>query len=244
MVGHRGLWHQSLGSGRPGAVCSGQQVVNIFSLVPGFSHLQNNSGNVYQTLLSRYHREEQRQRLRGERGPAQLHIHKPQDPEYSLEGLMLKLKLWYFGHLRPLEKTLMPTKAEGRRRGQEWIRWLGGIIYSVDTSLNELWETVKEGETWYATAPGVAKSQTRLSAWPESKDTGENSTSENVLAPNVKHRSCQPSPSPCPPRTLILNHSLPDSLFRRAQFISQIFHLSCFQSRASVIFSEGYYPLP
>ena len=93
MVGHRGLWHQSLGSRRPGAVCSGQQVVNIFSLVPGFSHLQNNSGNVYQTLLSRYHREEQRQRLRGERCPAQLHSHKPQDPEYSLQGLMLKLKL-------------------------------------------------------------------------------------------------------------------------------------------------------
>ena len=63
--------YQSLGSRRPGAVCSGHQVVNIFSLVPGFSHLQNNSGNVYQILLSRYHREEQKQRIRGERCPGE-----------------------------------------------------------------------------------------------------------------------------------------------------------------------------
>ena len=118
-------------------------------------------------------------------------------PEYSLEGLMLKLKLWYFGHLMqtayPLEKTLMLAKNNGRRRGQRWIRWLDGIIYSMDMSLNEPWETVKERETWYATVHGVVKSQTRLGDWTESKGAGWNSTSESFLASNVKHRNCQPS---------------------------------------------------
>ena len=74
-------------------------------------------------------------------GPAQLHIHKAQDPEYLLEGLMLKLKLLYFGHLMqtayPLEKTLMLAKNKGRRRGQRRMRWLDGIMYSMDMSLNE-----------------------------------------------------------------------------------------------------------
>ena len=243
MVGHRGLWHQSLGSRRLGAVCSGQQVVNIFSLVPGFSHLQNNSGNVYQTLLSRYHREEQRQRLRGERCPAQLYSHKPQDPEYSLQGLMLKLKLWHFGHLRPLEKTLMPAKTEGRRRGQQWIRWLGGIIYSVDTSLHELRDS-EGGRNLVCHGPWSRK-ESDTTGWLTRKQRHRRELHvRECSGPNVKHRSCQPSPSPCPPLTLILNHSPPDSLFRPAPFISQIFHLSCFQSCVSVIFSEGYYSLP
>ena len=89
------------------------------------------------------------------------------NPEYSLEGLMLKLKLQYFDYLmqraHSLEKTLMLGTIEGRRRGQLRMRWLDGIINSMDRSMSKLREIVKDRKTWHAAVHGVSKNWTQLS---------------------------------------------------------------------------------
>ena len=111
---------------------------------------------------------------------------KENQPDYSLEGLLLRLKLPYFGHLMrradSLEKTLILRKIEGkRRRGRQRMRWLDSITHSMDRTLNKFWEMMKDREASHATVHGITKSRTRLSDWTTTTTTEVSSPSVRLV---------------------------------------------------------------